>query len=274
MRTVTFSELCNMDFYVKDIEIHCDPNVIPPVPFICKKGDKPFSRFFMIEQGSMLFYKDPSKSKLLLKAKEGDIVYLPCDVCYYSEWDTGKNGRYTSVLFNMTDNNEIISISQDLMCIVEDKDNIYRPMFTELYKTWIKGGIGYKISCKAHLYELIHNFALSSMKQELKHSYSNIYKGILYLENNYITDVSVNELAQMCHVSEGTFRRLFKEYKSMSPVKYRNMLRIRKAAELLKSGGYTVTEAAELVNMADICYFSKMFKKTMNSNPSECKVGE
>ena len=49
----------------------------------------------------------------------------------------------------------------------------------------------------------------------------------------------------------------------MSPIEYKNMLKIKKAAELLKTGGFSVTETAKEVNIEDIYYFSKMFKKYM-----------
>ena len=91
----------------------------------------------------------------------------------------------------------------------------------------------------------------------------------MYIENNYLENTHVSELAKMCHVSEGTFRRLFMEYKGETPVKYRNKLRIKKAFELLKSGEYTVAEAAEAAAIPDAAYFSKLFKKFMGFNPSE-----
>ncbi|UKI38466.1 MAG: AraC family transcriptional regulator [Clostridiales bacterium] len=42
-------------------------------------------------------------------------------------------------------------------------------------------------------------------------------------------DISVGDLAKMCSTSEGNFRRLFKKYKNMSPITYRNYLRIKKS---------------------------------------------
>ena len=94
-----------------------------------------------------------------------------------------------------------------------------------------------------------------------------IYKGIIFLENNYLQDISVGNLAEMCSTSEGNFRRLFKKYKNMSPITYRNYLRIKKACDLLGSGEYSVAEAAEAVNIPDVCYFYKLFAKFMNTTP-------
>lgn len=73
----------------------------------------------------------------------------------------------------------------------------------------------------------------------------------------------------MCNISESTFRRLFREYKKMSPVTYKNYLRIRRARELLLTGEYNVTEAAEAVNLSDLCYFCKLFKRFLGCRPKE-----
>ena len=50
----------------------------------------------------------------------------------------------------------------------------------------------------------------------------------------------------------------------MSPVEYRNILKIKKAADLLKTGEFSVSEVSKAVGIDDIYYFSKMFKKYMD----------
>ena len=59
----------------------------------------------------------------------------------------------------------------------------------------------------------------------------------------------------------------FKKYKKMSPITYKNYLRIIKAADLLKSGEYSVKEAAYAVSLPDICYFYKLFVRFMHDTP-------
>lgn len=83
--------------------------------------------------------------------------------------------------------------------------------------------------------------------------------------------IDINELAKMCYTSPSTFRRKFKKATGMSPIEYKNKLKIIKASELLKTGEYSVKEAAKEVNIEDIYYFSKMFKKHMNTTPSSLK---
>ena len=90
---------------------------------------------------------------------------------------------------------------------------------------------------------------------------------MLYLENHYLEDITTKKLADMCNTSESSFRRYFKKEKNMSPITYRNHLRIKKAYELIMSGEYNVSEVAAIVNIPDICYFNKLFKRTYNISP-------
>ena len=93
----------------------------------------------------------------------------------------------------------------------------------------------------------------------------------MHLENHYLEDIGVTELAAMCNTSESNFRKLFARYKSMPPVTYRNYLRIKKAVTLIETGEYNVREAAEAVNIPDINYFHKLFKHFIGITPGELK---
>ena len=77
--------------------------------------------------------------------------------------------------------------------------------------------------------------------------------------------------AQMCGLSTGRFRRVFSECLGMTPVEYRNKLRMQKVVTLLKSGTCTVGEVAEAVGISDIKYFSKLFKRYTGVSPSTVK---
>lgn len=271
MKITDITKLLELDFDIRNALLVKDEHVVPPVPYICKSGDKLYSRLFCIEKGEMLFFDIDDRKKLKLKASMGDIIYLPNNTAYYSEWRAFDVGSYKSLLFNIEIKGETVNLAEDVVLMVSDSENLYTRLFSDMDELSKSGALGYRISLKAKAYELIKSIAVSKMKTELKAKYGAIYKGIMHLENNFLEDIPPSELAEMCHVSEGTFRRLFKEYKGESPVKYRNNLRIKKAYELIASGECTVTEASELVNIPDIAYFSKLFKKSMGFNPSELK---
>ena len=96
-----------------------------------------------------------------------------------------------------------------------------------------------------------------------------IYKGIIYIENHYMDEIDVNELAKMCSLCATAFRSQFHDITGMSPIQYKNHLTMKKAAELLRSGLYTVSEVAFKVGIRDICYFNRMFKKFYKIPPGK-----
>ena len=55
----------------------------------------------------------------------------------------------------------------------------------------------------------------------------------------------------------------------MSPLKYKNHLKMQSAREMLKSGYHTVYEVSESVNCTDISHFNKLYKAEFGVNPSE-----
>lgn len=264
------TEIIYLDIDLKKVSFVSNDKVFPPVPTICTNGEKPYSRLFYIKKGAM-YFSEKIGGKPYLKAEAGSITYLPSDCNYYSEWDMGEVGAYENILFTAWSGGEQVLFSDKVICAVSANDNIYGDRFTEIRTEWKKGAPGYQWECKIKLYALLLAISKGKRRSEAKAKYKSIYKGIMHLENNYLENTSIAELAQMCHVSEGTFRRLFAEYKGETPVKYRNKLRIKKAAELLESGEYTVSEAAEAAAMPDAAYFSKLFKKLKGYNPSEIK---
>ena len=264
------SEIFDADVEINNAAFSLNDRVVPPVPTLCRKGDKPYSRIFYIKKGTIMF-SDSQKDKPYLVAGEGAMLYLPCDCEYYSEWQSGAVGAYETVIFTISGRSGRLELSDRIAVLVPENENNFTESIGDLKKVWLAGAPGYRLEFKARLYLLIKAIVLLKMKKEVKAKYKSIYRGIMHIENNYLCDTTVDELAEMCHVSTSTFRRLFVEYKGETPIKYRNTLRLKRAEELLKSGEYTVAEAAEACAVPDAAYFSKLFKKVIGYPPSDVK---
>lgn len=238
--------------------------VNPPYHHVCKNGEKMFSRFFYVTSGIFVFNQGTDDS---VSATAGDIVYLPSNVSYVSDWVGSARGSYITLHFVL---DEFYVKFPSYICIAKhDKDGLFLKAFDRMLTIWQQGKPGYELETLAQFYNFIYILYLDYMSVQLKEKHSKIYKGILYLENNYTDDVSISELAEMCYLSESTFRRLFFDYKKMPPITYRNYLRMKKAYTLIKTGEYTVTEAASAVNIPDLCYFNRLFKKYFGISPSK-----
>ncbi len=100
-----------------------------------------------------------------------------------------------------------------------------------------------------------------------------IAPAIDYIKKNcYDKAISSDELAELCKISGTYFRRLFVEVYGMTPVKYVNSLKIKRAKELIDSGMYaSVSDIAYLCGFTDDCYFRKVFKSETRMTPLEYK---
>lgn len=238
--------------------------VRPPEPFTCMKSQRMYARLFYVVSGEIIFNKDTNQE---LSARSGSIVFLPEDVTYKSQWSTEAEGCYITFIF--IPNAFYITLPEQICIATVDIDGSYLHMFSKALDIWNAGTLGYKLEVLAELYKILHKLYLDSSYKQAKSKYRSIYKGILYIENHYLEEFDICEIANICNLSESSFRRHFKEYKNMAPITYRNYLRIKKAKELIESGEYSITEAAMTVNVPDICYFHKLFKKFYNVTPGE-----
>ncbi len=242
--------------------------------FVCKKGTRPYSRLFLILNGEIefVFFDKNCQSKTVI-ASANDIVYLPDDAAYESCWKNENEIDYLSIEFKLEDcfKNPIL-LNEEITVIIKDKYNIFTTLFENFYSTYTLGAIGYKLKMMSIFFEILSKIAVEHTRNDIKSIDSSILKGVLYLENNYMETISVKELAKMSNMCETSFRAKFHKIKGMSPIEYKNYLRIKRAAELLKNEEYTVSLAAETVNIPDICYFSKLFKRYIGVPPREYKL--
>ncbi|HEX2950638.1 MAG TPA: AraC family transcriptional regulator [Armatimonadota bacterium] len=121
---------------------------------------------------------------------------------------------------------------------------------------------------KACLYQLLTDISFELRKMTIaRERFADIIKGIVYLEQHYTSAISVPELAEMCHVSETYFRRLFKQYAGMPPLDYAIDLRMKKAKLMLESGASSVAEVAYALGFDDLSYFSRLYKRRLGIPP-------
>jgi len=93
-----------------------------------------------------------------------------------------------------------------------------------------------------------------------------------YVCMEYVHMIRVEELAQVCHMSETHFRRIFEASMNMSPVDYINLVRIQRACELLKKTNDSMDIVAQKVGFTTTSTFNRNFKKFLNTSPYQWKI--
>lgn len=83
------------------------------------------------------------------------------------------------------------------------------------------------------------------------------------------SEFNVDVLSSQLHMSRTSFFNKLKALTGYAPADYIRMIRLQHAAQLLKQGGYTVTEIADMIGFSDAKYFREVFKKYYNVSPSK-----
>ncbi len=90
-----------------------------------------------------------------------------------------------------------------------------------------------------------------------------------FIQSQYHEKITLDQLAEMMHVSRHHFCRLFKNFTGYSPIDYINRIRIEKAYLLLRQGNLNITEVALSTGFDDANYFSRLFKYYKKLSPSK-----
>ncbi|MBK1875878.1 ATP-binding protein [Pelagicoccus mobilis] len=95
-------------------------------------------------------------------------------------------------------------------------------------------------------------------------------KAIKVVEDNMRdSEFGVGEFASAMGMSRSTLNRKLKALVDQGPNIFIRSLRIKRAAQLLKSGKVTVSQTLEFVGILDLSYFSRIFKAEFGVPPSE-----
>ena len=97
--------------------------------------------------------------------------------------------------------------------------------------------------------------------------YKKLTPALSELSEQYHLNRPIAYYAELCEMSEVNFRRIFREYMKMSPVEYRNDLRLLHAKAKLQSGEYNVTEVAEACGFSNLSFFIRLYKRKYAHTP-------
>lgn len=88
-------------------------------------------------------------------------------------------------------------------------------------------------------------------------------------ENVANANFSVESLSSEVGMSRGHLHRKLKHLTNYSPNEYIRVVRLKNAAELLKSGNYNVEEIVFMVGFNSPSYFTKCFKEIYGQTPKQ-----
>ncbi len=138
-------------------------------------------------------------------------------------------------------------------CIVDENDMKDAP-----------GSIALLSGLNIFLNELLEQIASA---KEIENSPA-IEAACLYIDTNYLKDITLEETASHCRLSSFYFSKLFKKEKGITFIDYLTGKRISRAKKLLETSNLSIKEISACTGYSDPNYFTKVFKKVESVSPS------
>ena len=92
-------------------------------------------------------------------------------------------------------------------------------------------------------------------------------EALAYIDENYVADIGVEDIARHIGLNRSYFGKVFKEAMGVSPHQFLIGYRMEKAAELLKLSALSVAEVGRAVGYPNQLHFSRAFKNVHGVSP-------
>jgi len=266
MKSVPFEELYNMEFLLSEVLAKGQNWYTRDNYYSCIGKPKP--------SHTLLWFKNcrakiTDKNGKVLTAEKNQVAYMSKGIEYTVEFfDTAPN-QDDSVVFHFqlkdAENEDITPTLSPQICI-KNVDTALALSIESAAEEFNKNVICKPIITSV-IYQMLGIACQRQRKRVVSHKYKYISEGIELMENN--SDKTLNEIAQICGVSEGYFRKLFKEYSGENPIDFRQRYRIEKAKQLLLLDTHSIGEIAEELHFSDIYHFSTPFTNLTGISPQK-----
>lgn len=114
------------------------------------------------------------------------------------------------------------------------------------------------------LYDILDHLSVECSPRSI------ITPAIAYIQSNFHNPLlSITELANICHISESHFRRVFYEQLKISPKQFIIDTRMLKAKDLLSEGDLKIQAVCEKCGFTNQYHFCRLFKEKTGQTPTQ-----
>lgn len=219
----------------------------------------------------------------IYKCSKGDMVLIPPFVKHSinsSYTDPHENYWIHFDVFPLYKQEEFISLilyNGDYKVHIGDIEEI-KGLFSTLQKEDSEATSGYKIYLNALLVQLLVKIFREiriSDTPDITEIISNCHeKNIVdkctdFIYDNISSNIGIEDLCRYIHVSESYLFKSFTKILKLSPNKFIQLIKVKKAEQLIKTTSLSFKEISEGLGFNSPYYFSTVFKKHYNASPRE-----
>lgn len=218
--------------------------------------------------------------------KAGDVVFYPGGSIHTG---TPENCEYTCILLNLSLMMKKHDICMDFAKKLDSGEIIINPVlprnvpeFSEIcdraLKDFSERYDGYAFLVKADILEFfgrilnLHLYKKTDEKNGERVDGGLIKSVIKYMESNYSSNVSLQTLADLAHITPTHLCRCFKAVTGKTPIAYLLDYRLSKARHALLGSDRPITDIALESGFNDISYFTRRFRERYGITPKQFKI--
>lgn len=235
-----------------------------------KPHSHPYYHMFHVHAGIFCFTVDGKTHELA----PGQTLLVPPDTEHSYTNETQLHGEYLEIKFTLTQPSE----DESNVCLTDD------PLVAMLYKQILKeysdlsnlADDAAAAYLNALLNALTQKQRYQKQSQQFRHvdasGYNELSQRIIhYLEDHYSEDLSLDALAQVLGYNKSYLCVAFKKDTRQTILDCLNMIRIRKAAELIVYSDHSLAQVSEMCGFASVSHFNRVFLKYAGITPGQCR---
>ncbi len=199
-------------------------------------------------------------------------------VVFHPSYITGRQNRSLAI-------NYLIPVTHNIhlpYILIDHSDEKTGQLFDTLKKTIdvnYSKPYGYELMTKSLLIEAwLHVLTEVKSRVELSptqndnyvvHDEERIKQALTYISSHYAEPITLQDIARSMHISKSECCRCFKRCLQTTPFEYLTKYRIYSSVRLFMLTNDSVSDIAAKTGFNSSSYFNKMFKKYMDSTPSD-----
>lgn len=199
----------------------------------------------------------------------GELVFVPWQSLYVSKFFGDPDTKYVTIHCNFAPSGFLFRSADYKLQKLSDGLDGLKEDFLFLYEH-VRDSDYTALAVMERLYAALGRILPRLTPVEKTSHDDAILRAIDYMEEHYGEDTPCSELARHVAMSESRFYLLFRRETGITPVMYKNHIRIRHAINLLY-GDASVEEITTRVGFNSAAYFRKVFRASTGMNPLEYK---
>ena len=259
----------NIEIHKKKLcmtELEARHSVFETNHYFDASGGSRHSSFIYVVEGNLTINSGVDK----LYLSNGDLFYIPEGVRYTAVWEGNPHVEYYNL--NVMSNSYDSSLSSGGFAL-QRIEQLSKPETYDTVKqifSLMQTEERVKKIEALGLYYAFYAKAFPLLMEAMPQKYSPVLiKAIEYIEHSYAENFSITELASACFVSESRLHHIFTEKLGITPIKYRNQIRIERAAKDLRSTSLPIEEISSNHGFNSTTYFRETFKEYSGLTPTE-----